>query len=560
MIKRIFRSVFLVAFSVMLVVSGLLFHVMYDYASLKDKKALKREAAFAAEGVEREGIGFLNAMEKNESRVTWIKSDGTVLFDSEANASDMENHSTREEVREALEKGEGSGERHSITLSEKTLYHARRLSDGSVIRVSVETLSRLSVLMTMAQPLVMIFVIMMAVSFFLSYKTARLITKPVNEIDLEHPDRAEVYEELTPLLHRIAVQNKEIRRQMTELKRRKEEFDTITRNMQEGLLVLDNAGNILSYNQGIQRLLGVDEIAEGQNVYSLERSQGFREGVEGALSGGHREERIEKNGRVCQLFANPVCREDEITGAILILFDTTETEERERLRRQFTANVSHELKTPLTSISGFAEIMKSGMVKPCDMERFSGKIYEEAQRLIVMVQDIIRLSRLDENAGLPEKEPVPLKLLAEETVKRLESAAEREQVKLSCSAEPVVFLGVKQVLAEMMYNLCDNAIRYNCPNGTAELRVFREAEQVHILVKDTGIGIPKKEQKRIFERFYRLEESRSQEKGGTGLGLSIVKHGAALHGGVVRVRSEQGEGTEMDIILCMKQTEKDGNG
>ena len=415
--------------------------------------------------------------------------------------------------------------------------------------LSVETMSVVAVFLTMAFPLVLILAMMMAVSVFLAFRTAKNITSPINEIDLEHPEQAEVYEELTPLLRRIAVQNREIHRQMAELKRRKEEFDTITSNMQEGLLVMDGEGDILSYNAAAKTLLGVDAVTEGENIFSLNRSAAVRRSVEGALAGAHREERLEANGRICQIFANPVFREEEVAGMILVLLDATEKEEREQLRREFTANVSHELKTPLTSISGFAEIMKNGMVPPADMGKFAEKIYNEAQRLIALVQDIIKLSKLDEKDTSLCEEEVELDALVQEACERLQPAAERKRVTLSAETEPILFRGVKQVLSEMIYNLCDNAIRYNKEGGAVFVTLKQKADRISLTVRDTGIGIAKEEQGRIFERFYRVDASRSAENGGTGLGLSIVKHGAALHNGKIFIESEIGNGTSIEISL-----------
>lgn len=555
MTDRIFRAIFLVALAGMLSVSVLIMGMMYRYASAEMREELERETGYAAYGLEMEGIAYLEGIREPDTRITWIGQDGTVLYDSAADASAMENHREREEVAEALAGGEGDSERNSVTLSRRTLYHAKQLADGSVLRLSVETMSILTLFLTMSFPLVLILAGMIGISLFLAFRTAKHITSPINEIDLEHPEQAEVYEELTPLLRRIAVQNREIHRQMAELKRRKEEFDTITANMQEGLLVLDGMGNILSYNAGALRLLGVSQVEEGKSVFSLNRSGAFRRSVEGALAGGHWEERLEAGGRLCQVFANPVLRNGETTGVILILFDVTEKEERERLRREFTANVSHELKTPLTSISGFAEIMKNGMVPPEDMGNFAGKIYEEAQRLIQMIQDIIRLSKLDERESPWEKEWVAMDSLAAEVAERLRPQAEQKQLSLLVETEPVCFYGVKQVLTELLYNLCDNAIRYNKPNGKVCLRVKKEGEELLLEVADTGIGIAREEQERIFERFYRVDSSRSAQSGGTGLGLSIVKHGTALHGGRISMESQPDKGTIMKIFLPLAQTE-----
>lgn len=554
MTQRIFRSIFLVALAVMFSVSALIMGMMYRYTSMETRKELSREAEYIALGIQNEGMAYFEYLDKvhlTDSRVTWIAPDGDVLFDSVMEEGEMENHADREEVLEAFRDGHGEGERFSSTLSEKTWYCAVRLEDGSVVRLSIETASILTVFFTMTYPLVLILVAIGCVSLFLAFQTAKLITNPINEIDLEHPEKAVVYDELSPLLRRISVQNREIHRQMAELKRRKEEFDTITANMQEGLLVLDAEGTVLSYNEGVLHLLGLSSVEEGQNVFQLNRSENFRRGVEAALKGEHREEKLELHGRVCELFANPVFREGENAGVILVLFDATEKEGREKLRREFTANVSHELKTPLTSISGFAEIMKSGMVRPEDMGNFAGKIYDEAQRLIALIQDIIKLSKLDEKESFLEKEWVELDALVLEVKERLQPAAEKKQVRLVANVAPLRIFGVKPVLMEMVYNLCDNAIRYNRPDGEVRMTLKEEKGNAILEVADTGIGIAKEEQGRIFERFYRVDASRSAENGGTGLGLSIVKHGAAFHNGKVSLKSILGEGTTMTICIPM---------
>ncbi|MBO5150311.1 MAG: PAS domain S-box protein [Anaerotignum sp.] len=556
MTQRIFRSIFLVALAVMLSVSALIMGMMYRYTSMETRKELSREAEYIALGIQNEGTAYFDYLDKvhlTDSRVTWIAPDGDVLFDSVMEEGEMENHADREEVREAFRDGHGEGERFSSTLSEKTWYCAVRLEDGSVVRLSIETASILTVFFTMTYPLVLILVAIGCVSLFLAFQTAKLITNPINEIDLEHPENAVVYDELSPLLRKIAVQNREIHRQMAELKRRKEEFDTITANMQEGLLVLDAEGAVLSSNEGVLRLLGLSHVEEGQNVFQLNRSETFRRGVEAALKGEHREEKLELGGRVYELFANPVFRDGENAGVILVLFDATEKEGREKLRREFTANVSHELKTPLTSISGFAEIMKSGMVRPEDMGNFAGKIYDEAQRLIALIQDIIKLSKLDEKESFLEKEWVELDAIVLEVRERLQPTAEKKNIRLMVHAEPLQVFGVRPVLMEMVYNLCDNAIRYNKTDGEVRMTLREEKGNAILEVADTGIGIAKEEQERIFERFYRVDASRSAENGGTGLGLSIVKHGAALHHGKISLVSVPGKGTTMKISIPLKE-------
>lgn len=558
MTQRIFRAIFLMALAVMLSISALIMGMMYRYTAMETRKELNREAEYIALGIQNEGTAYFDYLDKahlTDSRITWISAEGEVLFDSIAEEGEMGNHADRTEIQDAFRTGHGEGERYSATLSEKTWYCAVRLEDGSVVRLSIETDSILTVFLTLTYPMILILIAVGCLSMFLAFRTAKQITKPINEIDLENPGRSAVYEELTPLLHKMSAQNREIHRQMKELKRQKEEFNAITSHMREGLLVLDTKGTVLSYNAGLCRLLGLSTVEEGQNVFLLNRSEIFRSGVEAALRGEHREERLELQGRICQLFANPVFQEGENAGVILLLLDATEKEERERLRREFSANVSHELKTPLTSISGFAEIMKNGMVRTEDMGKFAGKIYEEAQRLIALVQDIIKLSKLDEKESLLEKEWVDMDILVQETAERLQPAAEKKGISLRTQTERIQLWGVRQVLMEMLYNLCDNAIRYNRPAGEVRVSLRQEQENVILEVADTGIGIAEEEQERIFERFYRVDASRSAEKGGTGLGLSIVKHGVALHGGQITMESTLGKGTKMRIVF-VPQKEK----
>lgn len=549
MTKRIFRAIFGLAMVMILAVVGLVLGMMYDYFSAEQRDELRSQAIYVGAGIQTNGLDYLVQMDHPGDRITWIDKDGVVLFDSKADPTKMDNHKKREEVIAAFQNGEGFSERYSTTLSEKTVNYALRLENGTILRISTITNSPLTLFFTLTQPLAIILVAAILLSVFLAFETAKNITKPINSIDLEHPEMAVVYDELTPLLRRIAVQNKQLYQQMRELKRQKLEFDTITSNMQEGILVLDTQGDVLSYNLGALQLMGIEAPKDQANVFCLNRSEGFRRCVESALAGIHREENIQVGGKFFQLFANPVHQDDTLAGAILVLFDVTEREEREKLRREFTANVSHELKTPLTSISGFAEIMKNGMVGADDVPRFAGKIYDEAQRLIQMVQDIIKLSKLDEKQTGMDRETVDLQRLIEDVVKRLEPIAQAKGISMTVRVEPAYFMGVSQVLQEMVYNLCDNAIRYNYENGKVHISLENKEEEIVISVSDTGIGIAKADQSRVFERFYRVNQSRSKETEGTGLGLSIVKHGAMLHNAKVILTSELNKGTKITLLL-----------
>ncbi len=552
MTKRIFRSVFCVATVMILLVVALVFGTMYENYVEERKSDLQTYALLVRTGLEDIGETYLEDLPESVHRVTWVDADGVVLFDTSANPQEMDNHGTREEISEAEESGEGYSERYSDTLSDQTLYYALHLQDDTYIRVSTSMETVFAVFTTIASPMIGVLIFGLILSFLIAHKTAKMVIKPLNEIDLEHPETMDTYEELSPLLHRISEQNNQLQKQMDELQRQKQEFNMITANMREGLLVLDSKGGVFSYNEGVLQLMNIEPPKKRESVFILNRSEGFRKCVEKSLDGKHWEESIMIGDRMCQLFANPVIQYGVVAGVILLLFDVTEKEEREHLRREFTANVSHELKTPLTSISGFAEIMKNGMVRTEDIPNFAGKIYEEAQRLIQLVQDIIKLSRLDEKQTVLEKEMVNIKNLAEETKHRLEPIAEKRNVTIEVSAEPVTMYCVAQVVQEMVYNLCDNAIRYNKEGGKVMLTVKREGNGMVLSVKDTGMGIAPENQSRVFERFYRETESRSKETEGTGLGLSIVKHGAIIHDAKIDLKSKLNEGTEITIRFPIK--------
>lgn len=552
MTKRIFRAIFNVSLLILIASTLILVAFVGDYNSDQTKEAMHADAVYIAKAMETEGISYLEQLPKQSQRITWIDADGTVLFDSYADVSQMENHGEREEVVEALKTGRGESTRYSTTLAEKTENYAIKLSDGTILRLSVTSLSALSIFLSMTQPLALVLVIALILAGFLASKTSKSIVKPLENVDLKHPEQAEIYDEMAPFLRRIAVQNKLISKQMQDRQRRQREFETITENMQEGLLVLDAKGEVLSCNKGARRLLGVDHVPEKENVFALNRTEGFRRCITAALAGNHEEVTMESDSRSYQLLANPVTEDGLVAGVVLLLFDNTEKADREKLRREFTANVSHELKTPLTSISGFAEIMKNGMVKAEDVPRFAHNIYDEAQRLISMVQDIIQLSRLDEAQETMEKTEVDVALIAETVAKRLEGQAAQRNIVFHIETESAVLSGVPHVLEEMIYNLCDNAIRYNKDNGSVTLKVEKHPDDITVTVADTGIGIPYGEQERVFERFYRVSRSRSKEIDGTGLGLSIVKHGALLHQATVKMESEVDKGTTIRLIFPNK--------
>lgn len=552
MTRKIFQSIIAVVISVLLLSLALITGVLYNHFETTMLDQLRTTAQFAEQGVEQEGMAYFDSLHAQNCRVTWIAADGTVKYDNRSNPKTMENHADRQEVREAMENDSGTSVRRSSTLSEHTMYYAKRLSDGTVLRLSMSQRSVLFLMGGMLSPLVFIFLAACLLAGVLSYRVSKKIVKPLSEIDLKHPEQVETYDELSPFLQRIAAQNREIDARMAEIRKQQQEFSMITENMSEGLFVVDRNYQILSYNKSAMQIFGMDPRQEHENLLAVNRSEGFRNAVDSALKGHHTQENLELNGRVYQIIANAVCQPDfaeDMVGAVILVLDVTEKEAQEQYRREFTANVSHELKTPLTSISGIAEIIRNGIVKPEDIPHFAGKIYDESQRLITLIGDIIKLSRLDENQVPMERETVDMLEMARDVVQQLSSVARKSGVTLVANGTHGQVLGVRQVLGEMVYNLCENAVKYNRAGGRVWVDVQQVADHVVLRVKDTGIGIPAAEQGRIFERFYRVDKSHSKAVGGTGLGLSIVKHGAALHHATISVSSEPEQGTEITLTF-----------
>lgn len=552
MTRKIFQSIIAVVISVLLLSLALITGVLYNHFETTMLDQLRTTAQFAEQGVEQEGMAYFDSLHAQNCRVTWIAADGTVKYDNRSNPKTMENHADRQEVREAMENDSGTSVRRSSTLSEHTMYYAKRLSDGTVLRLSMSQRSVLFLMGGMLSPLVFIFLAACLLAGVLSYRVSKKIVKPLSEIDLKHPEQVETYDELSPFLQRIAAQNREIDARMAEIRKQQQEFSMITENMSEGLFVVDRNYQILSYNKSAMQIFGMDPRQEHENLLAVNRSEGFRNAVDSALKGRHTQENLELNGRVYQIIANAVCQPDfaeDMVGAVILVLDVTEKEAQEQYRREFTANVSHELKTPLTSISGIAEIIRNGIVKPEDIPHFAGKIYDESQRLITLIEDIIKLSRLDENQVPMERETVDMLEMARDVVQQLSSVARKNGVTLVANGTHGQVQGVRQVLGEMVYNLCENAVKYNRAGGRVWVDVQQVADHVVLRVKDTGIGIPAAEQGRIFERFYRVDKSHSKAVGGTGLGLSIVKHGAALHHATISVSSEPEQGTEITLTF-----------
>lgn len=522
--------------------------ILYSNFDGQMRKELSKEAAYLAYGVEQQGVDYLKNIKDKSARITYIDQDGTVLFDNEADVSEMKNHSDRTEFQKAEKYGAGESSRYSDTLSEKTIYYALRLKDGTVLRVSGTQDSVLALVENLIFPLCGLLCLMLILSGIMASAISKRIVKPINELDLESPEENQIYEELSPLLSKIYRQNREIQNQLELAKQQQEEFALITENMQEGLIVIDKYTMILSANSSAWNLFHVDRVRQGESVYCLDREEEFRHAIEQVLSGEHTELVLKLNGSDIQLIANPVIRDKKTEGAVVLLVNVTEKLERESLRREFSANVSHELKTPLTSISGFAEIMQGGLVKNEDIPKFAGRIYKESQRLLQLVEDVIQISQLDEEKTSYVWEPVDVYQVCKNAFESLKEKAKSLNVHLYICGERMKMEAVRTLLEEAIYNVCDNAIKYNRNDGSVSVFLTQTAQEIQIVVKDTGVGIPKEDQDRVFERFYRVDKSHSKEIGGTGLGLSIVKHAVGALKGSVILRSEEGNGTE----ICMK--------
>ena len=542
MTSKIFRSTVFVAVVVLLCSLGIVIGVLYNHFTGVQVQQLKDELSLAVTGTEQYGNAFLENVEADRFRVTWIDTDGTVLFDTQVDQSAMENHADREEIREAFATGSGSAVRNSSTLTEQTYYEAQRLTDGTVLRISANQASAWALMMDLLWPIMLIAVLAIGLSLLLARRMAKNIVEPMNKLDLEHPLSNNTYEELSPLLRRINQQHLQIDAQMRKLQRKTDEFIQITSHMQEGLVVLDKETRIRSINSAAMKVFGAEESCVGGSFFQVNRSNSLRQALNDALDKGHGSVMQELEGRIYRFDMSSIQSDGKLLGAVILAVDVTESQNAEQMRREFSANVSHELKTPLQGIIGSAELLESGMVKEADTPRFVGHIRKEASRLVNLIEDIIRLSQLDEGVELPA-EQVDMLTLAEDVKEILAPSAAEKRVSISVSGAGFTVMGVRRMLHEVIYNLCDNAIKYNIPGGSVNIH----AENDCLVVSDTGIGIPAEHKDRIFARFYRVDKSPSKASGGTGLGLSIVKHAVAYHKAEISLESTPGKGTTITI-------------
>lgn len=548
MTKKIFQSILLVAGAVLLASLLIIMGFLYDYFGGVEENQLRDELSLAAAAVEDGGTDYLSQLTAGRYRLTWIAADGSVLYDTKTDAESLENHASRAEVSQALATGTGESTRYSSTLMEKTMYYAQRLADGTVLRISISRATVGMIAVGMIQPLLIVLIVALILSGLLARRLSRRIVDPLNSLDLEHPLDNDAYEELSPLLKRIHRQHVEIQTQLRELHERTDEFTQITGSMREGLVLLDEHGSILSINAAAQVLFGADAQCVDRDFLTIERSHELSAAIQAAVADGHSEVRAERAGRVYQFDISRITSDGKFLGTVILAFDITEQEFAERNRREFTANVSHELKTPLQGIIGSAELIENGMVKPDDLPRFVGHIHAEAARLVTLIDDIIRLSQLDEGDAMPT-EPVDLLAVSQEAAENLQDAAAARGVTVGVTGQPAVIPGVRRLIYEIVYNLCDNAIKYNRDGGRVDITVAHDAGGSSITVADTGIGIAPEHQGRVFERFYRVDKSHSKASGGTGLGLSIVKHAVQYHHGRIELESTPGTGTTIRVVF-----------
>ena len=549
MTKRIFHSICLAALVVFLASAILIMGVLYEYFSSIGQAQLKMQTSLAAQGVANEGIGYFQHLEVKDCRITWIDGRGNVLYDSESDTANMENHLEREEVQKAIAEGYGESKRYSATLTERSLYSAQKLADGTILRLSLSQNSIFILLLGMAQPVCVIFAIALAISIALAVRVSKKIVMPLNEIDLDHPLSNNAYDELAPFLQRIDRQQKQLQSQKALLLQRETERNTIISCMNEGMILLNQRGKILTMNASAKKLLDTRTDCIGADILFLTQGLGLEEILSKALNGAPGEQIIRIHGETYRVDASPIASQDTARGTALFFFNITEEENAEKMRREFTANVSHELKTPLHCILGYAELLKNDLVKEEDRIPFAGKIYDEALRMVRLVEDIISLSRLDEGAKDMPRETTDLYELAQRAMQGLMPEARDAGVALTLSGSSAVLKGIPQLLYGMIYNLGDNGIKYNHRNGKVSITVRKEHDGILLAVADTGIGIPPEYHERIFERFYRVDKNHSRAVGGTGLGLSIVKHAAKIHNGKIRVESIPEKGTVITVYF-----------
>ncbi len=546
MTRKIFNSIIITSIVVLMASFFVGSSFLYDHFNKAQVARLKEELSIVATNVEKFGDEYFDNFNSSMFRLTLVASDGVVLYDSQTDVKQMENHLDREEIIEAINTGKGSSARYSETLGKKTYYEAILLTNGNVLRISVNQITVGVLIFAMLPSIFSIFLIALILALILANKMTDNIVKPLNKLDVENLLENDIYDELAPMVRKISNQQDKITKQMQELNQKADEFKQITDSMSEGLVLLNKNGVIISINGAAKELFDVGDDAVGRDFLTIYRSLEMNNAIKKALNGKHSELREKRNGNEYQFMINRIESEGNTEGVIILSFDITEKAFAERNRREFTANVSHELKTPLQSIIGSAELLENGLVKPEDVKKFIGNIKNEAARLVSLINDILDLSQLDENIEI-EKESVDLYQVIEEVVEDLSIFAKQQEVEIEINGEHCEIKGIRRYLYEIVYNLCDNAIRYSDKKGKVTIELKNKDGNIILSVTDDGIGIPVEHQSRIFERFYRVDKSHSKETGGTGLGLAIVKNAVAYHDGKIKIESNIDKGTKVTI-------------
>ncbi|HEO4119830.1 TPA: PAS domain-containing protein [Streptococcus agalactiae] len=548
MTKKIFRTTLSASLGIVLVTILMIMGFLYNYFNRIQREQLRTQTALASQGISFEGKDYFENLKTSNVRITWVDNKGQVLYDTQSDAKHMKNHANRQEIKEAIKSGYGESTRWSATLTEKSIYAAQRLNNGTIVRLSVAQQTIFYLLLGMMSPLAIIILLAIILSVLIARYIAKKVSEPLNNIDLDHPLSNDSYEEITPLLRRLDSHQSKIQHQKLLLQKRQKEIDTIISKIKEGMILLDDQARIVSINAEALKLFQINDDWHGRFMMEVSRDLTLKDLIEQGLKGKKKEANIDIENNHYRVLVRPTTDNNRVTGLVVLLFDVTDQLQMEQLQREFTANVSHELKTPLHVISGYSELLANQMVPNEEVPQFAAKIHKESERLVKLVEDIINLSHLDEQEKLPQ-ETVNLYDLTQKVLEGLQAKADKKHIQINFNGEEAILRGNPVLLNSLVYNLCDNALTYNHEKGQVNVTLKNSPDTITLEVSDTGLGIAEKDKKRIFERFYRVDKSRSKIVGGTGLGLSIVKSALDFHNGSIKVDSHLGQGTTMTVLL-----------
>ncbi|HEN9255545.1 TPA: PAS domain-containing protein [Streptococcus agalactiae] len=548
MTKKIFRTTLSASLGIVLVTILMIMGFLYNYFNRIQREQLRTQTALASQGISFEGKDYFENLKTSNVRITWVDNKGQVLYDTQSDAKHMKNHANRQEIKEAIKSGYGESTRWSATLTEKSIYAAQRLNNGTIVRLSVAQQTIFYLILGMMSPLAIIILLAIILSVLIARYIAKKVSEPLNNIDLDHPLSNDSYEEITPLLRRLDSHQSKIQHQKLLLQKRQKEIDTIISKIKEGMILLDDQARIVSINAEALKLFQINDDWHGRFMMEVSRDLTLKDLIDQGLKGKKKEANIDIENNHYRVLVRPTTDNNRVTGLVVLLFDVTDQLQMEQLQREFTANVSHELKTPLHVISGYSELLANQMVPNEEVPQFAAKIHKESERLVKLVEDIINLSHLDEQEKLPQ-ETVNLYDLTQKVLEGLQAKADKKHIQINFNGEEAILRGNPVLLNSLVYNLCDNALTYNHEKGQVNVTLKNSPDTITLEVSDTGLGIAEKDKKRIFERFYRVDKSRSKIVGGTGLGLSIVKSALDFHNGSIKVDSHLGQGTTMTVLL-----------